>query len=176
LKSGESILIFGASGGIGHLAVQLAKRMGARVLAVASGIDGVALATQVGADMVIDGRKDDLRAAARKFAPGGLDCVLLTAGGAGAQQALEALRNGGRAAYPNGVEPEPKGRDGIKLHSYDGMPKPGTIEKLNQMIERAPFEVHVDRTFRLEQVNEAHKALQKHFLGKLALRPSGAFS
>jgi NADPH:quinone reductase len=176
LKSGESILIFGASGGIGHLAVQLAKRMGARVLAVASRIDGVALATQVGADMVIEGHKDDLRAAARKFAPGGLDCVLLTAGGAGAQQALEALRNGGRAAYPNGVEPEPKERDGIKLHSYDGMPKPGTLEKLNQMIEQAPFEVHVDRTFRLEQVNEAHKALQKHFLGKLALRPSGTFS
>ncbi len=54
------------------------------------------------------------------------------------------------------------------------MPKPGTIEKLNQLIEQAPFEVHVDRTFALEQVNEAHKALQKHFLGKLALRRSGA--
>ena len=37
LKPGESIIIFGASGGIGHLAVQLAKRMGARVFAVASG-------------------------------------------------------------------------------------------------------------------------------------------
>ena len=173
LKSGESILIFGASGGIGHMAVQLAKRMGARVLAVASGIDGVALATEVGADMVIEGHKDDVLAAARKFAPQGLDCILLTAGGPGAQQSLEALRKGGRAAYPNGVEPQPKARDGIKMQSYDGMPKPGTIEKLNQMIEQAPFEVHVDRTFTLEQVNEAHKALQKHFLGKLALRPSG---
>src|SRR5688572_13366559 len=44
LKSGESVMIFGAGGGIGHLAVQLAKRMGARVFAVASGDDGVALA------------------------------------------------------------------------------------------------------------------------------------
>jgi NADPH2:quinone reductase len=42
LKQGESLMIFGASGGIGHLAVQLAKRMGARVLAIASGDDGVA--------------------------------------------------------------------------------------------------------------------------------------
>jgi len=48
LKRGESIMIFGASGGIGHMAVQLAKRMGARVLAVASGEDGVALAAPAG--------------------------------------------------------------------------------------------------------------------------------
>src|ERR1700757_69940 len=44
LKPGETLMIFGAGGGIGHLAVQLAKRMGARVLALASGEDGVALA------------------------------------------------------------------------------------------------------------------------------------
>ena len=50
LKANESILILGASGGIGHLAVQLAKRMGARVLAVASGEDGVALVRQDLAD------------------------------------------------------------------------------------------------------------------------------
>jgi NADPH:quinone reductase len=48
-------LIFGASGGIGHLAVQFAKRMGARVLAVASGDDGVAFVRGPGADKVVDG-------------------------------------------------------------------------------------------------------------------------
>jgi NADPH2:quinone reductase len=60
LKQGEALMIFGASGGIGHLAVQLAKRMGARVLAMASGDDGVALATRLGADAVVNGRKDDV--------------------------------------------------------------------------------------------------------------------
>jgi hypothetical protein len=55
LKNGESLLIFGASGGIGHLAVQFAKRMGARVLAVASGDDGVAFVRGLGADEVVDG-------------------------------------------------------------------------------------------------------------------------
>ena len=78
LKNGESVLIFGASGGIGHLAVQFAKRMGARVLAVASGDDGVAFVRGLGADKVVDGNKEDVAAAARQFAPQGLDAVLLT--------------------------------------------------------------------------------------------------
>jgi NADPH2:quinone reductase len=172
LKAGESVLIFGASGGIGHLAVQLAKRMGARVLAVASGNDGVELVKRLGADAVIDGHKEDVQAAARKFAPGGLDAVLLTAGGKEAERALEALRDGGRVAYPNGVEPEPKARPGIKVTSYNGEASPEEIAKLNSLIEKGPFEVHVARTFPLEKAEEAHKALNQHYLGKIALRPS----
>src|SRR6202020_620454 len=98
LKAGESILILGASGGIGHLAVQLAKRMKARVLAVASGADGVEFVKGLGADQVIDGRREEILKAAHEFAPKGLDAVLLTAGGKAAEQAIAALRKGGRAA------------------------------------------------------------------------------
>src|SRR2546421_11369846 len=107
VKQGESVLVFGAGGGIGHLAVQLAKRMGARVLAVASGEDGVALVKRLGADAVVNGRKDDVEAAARAFAPGGLDAALVTAGGEATERALRALRDKGRVAYPNGVMPAP---------------------------------------------------------------------
>lgn len=172
LQAGESLLIFGASGGIGHLAVQLAKRMGARVFAVASGDDGVALAKRLGADAVVDGHRDDIAAAARAFAPEGLDAALLAAGGEAAEQALTALRAGGRVAYPNGVEPEPQARSGVIARSYDGTPDPQAIEKLNRLIESGPFEVHVARTFPLDQAAEAHRALDTHYLGKLALRPS----
>ena len=135
LKPKESVMIFGASGGIGHLAVQLAKRMGVRVFAVASGSDGVALVKRLSADAVIDGHKEDIVAAARQFAPDGLDAALITAGGPAADEALTAIHAGGRVAYPNGVEPEPKPPSGINAKAYDGMPDPQAIKKLNRLVE-----------------------------------------
>jgi len=171
LKKGESLMVFGAGGGIGHLAVQLAKRMGARVFAVASGDDGVALAKRLGADAVANGRKEDVEAAARAFAPNGLDAALITAGGEATDRALRAMSKKGRVAYPNGVEPEPKPPSSVKVQSYDMNPTPEEIEKLNRLIESGPFEVHVARTFPLEKAADAHRELDKHFLGKIALRP-----
>src|SRR5436190_3319275 len=171
LKQGESLMVFGAGGGIGHLEVQLAKRMAARVFAVASGDDGVALAKRLGADAVVDGRKDDVEAAARAFAPDGLDAALVTAGGETVDRALQAMNKNGRVAYPNGVEPEPKPPSSVKIQSYDLEPTSQQIEKLNRLIESGPFEVHVARAFPLEKAADAHRELDKHFLGKLALRP-----
>jgi NADPH:quinone reductase-like Zn-dependent oxidoreductase len=169
LRPDESLMVFGASGGVGHMAVQLAKRMGARVFAVASGEDGVALVKRLGADAVVDGRRDDVPAAARVFAPDGLDASLLTAGGEMAEKALHAVRAGGRVAYPNGVRPEPQGREGAQFHSYNGEPDSDIIRRLNRLIGSDPFEVHIARTFPLARAAEAHLALGSHYLGKLAL-------
>ena len=170
LKQDEAVMIFGASGGIGHLAVQIAKRMGARVFAVASGEDGVALVEQLGADVVVNGRKDDTFAAAREFAPGGLDAALLTAGGEVAEKAIQGVRAGGRFAYPNGIRPEPQALRDVQLSSYNGEHDPEIIRRLNLLIEAGPFEVHVARTFPLNRAVEAQLALGEHYLGKLALR------
>jgi NADPH:quinone reductase-like Zn-dependent oxidoreductase len=172
LERGESVLIFGASGGIGHLAVQLAKRMGGRVFAVASGPDGVALSKRLGADAAVDGKAGDVGQALRDFAPSGVDAALITAsGGRGLDEALAAVRSGGRVAHPNGVEPPPKARAGITVQAYDGIPDPALMAKLNRLIDAGPFEVHVDQTFTLDQAAEAQRALERHHLGKLALRP-----
>jgi NADPH:quinone reductase len=171
LKKGESLMVFGAGGGLGHLALQLAKRMGARVFAVASGEDGVALAKQLGADAVANGRKEDVEAAARAFAPNGLDAALITAGGETTDRALRAMKRDGRVAYPNGVTPAPKAPTGVKVQDYNVEPSPQQIEKLNRLIESGPFEVHVARTFPLDKAADAHRELDKHYLGKLALRP-----
>ncbi|HSD46701.1 MAG TPA: NADP-dependent oxidoreductase [Pyrinomonadaceae bacterium] len=170
LKSGETLMVFGASGGIGHLALQLAKRLGARVFAIASGDDGVQFAKQLGADSAVDGRSDDVLNAARQFALNGIDAALVTAGGKTTDQSLEAIRKGGRIAYPHGVMPEPAAREGVTVEAYDGEVSPALIERLNALINSGPFEVRVDRVFRLEEAGEAHKSLGEHHLGKIALR------
>lgn len=174
LKPGEALMIFGASGGIGHMAVQLAKRMGARVLAVASGDDGVELVRRLGADAVVNGRKEDVVIAAREFAPDGLDAALVTAGSETVERAIGAVRDGGRVAYPNGVKPKPQARPGVFLSNYDAIWR-GQLAtaKLQRLIDSGPFEIHIARTFPLEHVAEAHRALGEHFLGKLVLRPFG---
>jgi NADPH:quinone reductase-like Zn-dependent oxidoreductase len=170
LKDGETLMIFGAAGGVGHLALQFAKRMGARVLAVASGSDGVELAERLGADAVVDGRKDDVASSARAFAPGGLDAALFTAGGDIADKALISIRSGGRMAYPSGVKPVPHSPATITAQTYSGLPDPEAIDRLNRLIAAGPFDVHVAETFPLERVADAHRKLGTHFLGKLALR------
>ena len=172
LKHGESVMIFGASGGIGHLAVQLAKRLGARVFAVASGDDGVALAKRLGADAVVDGRGESVLEAAREFARDGIDAALVTAGGEAIDRALSAIRVNGRVAYPNGVMPQPNPPHQMQIQNYDGEPSREVLDKLNRLIEAGQFVVQVDRTFPMEQAAKAQKALGEHHLGKIALKIS----
>ena len=170
LTAGDTLMVFGARGGIGHMAVQLARRHAVRVLAVASGDDGVALAKELGADAVVDGRQDDVVAAAHAFAPGGLDAALFTAGGAIADRATTAVRAGGRIACPHGVMPPPQVRAGVSLHLYNGDRSAAATARLNGLIASGPFTVHIARTFTLEQIIDAHRMLDTHFIGKLALR------
>ncbi|SHF09228.1 NADPH:quinone reductase [Fodinibius roseus] len=175
LKQDQSLMIFGASGGIGHMAVQLAKQMGARVFAVASGDDGVEFVQQLGADVAVDGRREDVVKAAKDFAPEGLDKALATAGGEAEDRALTTVREGGRVIYPNGVIPKPNVTTGINLQNYDMLPiGRQSIDKLTYLINEGPFKVHIGGTFLPEEIKKAHRALDGHYLGKLVLTfPNG---
>jgi NADPH2:quinone reductase len=86
------------------------------------------------------------------------------------QRALAGLKKGGRIAYPNGVEPEPKGRPGIRVIAYDGIPSTKVFERLNALIAAGPVHVELGRIYQLEQAARAHQELTRHHLGKLALR------
>jgi len=170
LEPGQTLMVYGASGGIGHLAVQLGKRMGARVLAVASGADGVELVRKLGADAAVDGKRDDVARAVRAFAPDGLDAALVLVHGRSLDPALASMRKGGRVAYPNGVEPAPRAPEGVTLLAYDGEPSPDAFERLNRLIAAGPFHVELGRVYRLEDAPQAHREIGQHHLGKLALR------
>lgn len=169
VKSGETAMIFGAGGGLGHLAVQLAHRLGAKVFAVASGDDGVALARKLGVDAAVNGRKEVVVAAAKAFAPKGIDAAIFTAGGDAADNATAALRDGGRLAYPNGVMPPPKPRSGIKVDVFDGNHDSDLLARLNRHIDDA-FVVHVAKSFPMANAADAHRFLDEHYLGKVALQ------
>lgn len=170
VRSGETLLVHGASGAMGHLAVQLGKRLGARVLAVASGEDGVALAARAGADLSIDGRAGQVADGVRRFSADGLDAALLTAGGPQADAAVAAVRPGGRAAYPTDVFPEPASAPGVEPQAFDGDLDAEILERFVALIRERPLDVHIAREFTFDQIPAAHQALRDHHLGKLAIR------
>jgi NADPH:quinone reductase len=170
LKSGQTVLIHGASGGVGGLAVEFAKLRGARVLATASGEDGAAFVKGLGADAVIDSRTGDISAAAHQFAPGGIDAVLALAGGESLERCIDTLRPGGRVAYPNGVNP-PKGRPGLSPIAYDAVPGPKEFERMNQAIQQMHLQVPIAAEFALADAAKAQERLEAgHVLGKIILR------
>jgi NADPH:quinone reductase-like Zn-dependent oxidoreductase len=168
LARGEKVLIFGASGGIGHLALQLARRMGAEVFAVASGEDGVALVRRLGAAEAVDGKHGAVADALRRFAPDGLDKALVLASGKGLETALSHIRKAGRIAYPNGVEPEPMAPAGVAVQAYDGVPSPERFARLNELIAQGPFHIEV-KFYPLDKAAQAQRDAERHHLGKLAL-------
>jgi NADPH:quinone reductase-like Zn-dependent oxidoreductase len=173
-KTGESIIVVGASGGVGTLAVQFAKYRGARVLAVASGRDGVSLARHLGADDAVDGHAGDVLGAARHFAPAGVDAILALAGGKTLTRCMDALRHGGRVAYPHGVEPVPRDRAGMSVVSYDAVANRHAFDRLGRVVDAAELEVVIAAKFPLEQAAKAHERLARgHVLGKIVLEIGG---
>lgn len=170
LKEGQMLLIWGASGGIGHLAVQMAKSMGVKVFGVASGANGVEFVHKLGADAVVDGHGDGVVEQAKAFAPEGFDAALILAGGDKAQAVLETVRSGGHVAFPHGVQPEPQAPSGVEVHDFDGYPTPELFKKLNFLIEEGPFEVAIARTYPLEDAVKAQEDLKGHLLGKVILK------
>jgi NADPH:quinone reductase-like Zn-dependent oxidoreductase len=165
----EPVMILGASGAVGHVAVQLAKRLGLRVFAVAAKDDGVALVDRLGADQVVEGHHS-FQKTAREFAPTGFAGALVFAGARGWKDALELVPRGGRVAWPNGVEPEPITPRGVKRVVYDAEVSAPALDWLGTLVARGPFHVNIARSYSLDATAQALKDVRKHHLGKLAIQ------
>jgi NADPH:quinone reductase-like Zn-dependent oxidoreductase len=174
IRRGETVLVFGASGAVGTLAVQFAKRHRARVLGTAFGRNAAALVRRLGASAVIDARSPNAEAQLRKLAPQGLDAVLALAGGPALERFLKHVRPGGRVAYPNGVEPEPRHRPKIRFTAYDAEVGPREFAKLDLAVNQAKLRVPIAAAYPLARAAKAHARLGKgHLLGRIVLRVHG---
>lgn len=96
LKQGETLLVLGAAGGLGLSAVELGKLAGARVIAVASSDEKLAICKAYDADVLINYGRDDLRTRLRQEAPAGVDVVYDAVGGSHAETALRSMAWNGR--------------------------------------------------------------------------------
>src|SRR5690606_6660658 len=93
LKTGETLLVHGATSGIGVAAIQMAKAAGARVIATSRGADKARAAQEIGADIAVDASTDDFGEIAR--AAGGVDVALDMVGAPYLEGTLKALNTGG---------------------------------------------------------------------------------
>lgn len=168
VRAGETVLVFGATGAVGSLAVQFAKHRGARVIGTGRGHDAMAFVRKLGADVAIDpGNADRLRDAA----PDGIDAVLALAGGDRLESCLELVRRGGRVAYPHGVEPEPRRRKNVRLIAYDARSTPRHFAQLTSAIEECGLQVPLAGVYPLDQAAKAHERLEEeHVRGRVALK------
>lgn len=97
LKAGETLLVHGATSGIGVTAIQMAKAAGAKVIATGRGADKAAVAKSLGADVAIDVTAEDFTEVCKR--EGGVDVVLDMVGGDYFKKELDALKTGGRIVF-----------------------------------------------------------------------------
>jgi NADPH:quinone reductase len=170
VRRGETVLIFGASGAVGTLAVQFAKHRGARVIATASAGPAQSVLRQLGASAVVDARDPKAADQLLKLAPDGIDAVLALAGGNELERCLTLVPRGGRVAYPNGIEPEPRPRRGIRFRSYDARNSVRELTRLARAVEAARLRVPVAAIFPLARAADAHRRQHEHVIGRIVLR------
>ena len=186
LQPGETVLVLGAAGGVGYAAVDLAKAMGARVIAAASSDAKLAFAQEAGADATINYSATPLKEAVKKLTDGkGADVIYDPVGGDLAEQALRATAWHGRylvVAFASGEIPRlPLNLTLLKEASITGTwygtwaeRHPGEMlanaEEMAAMIESGVLRPRCTEAFELERFADAFRVItERRALGKIAL-------
>jgi len=186
LRSGETLLVLGAAGGVGLAALEIGKNMGARVIACASSDEKLALAREHGADALINYASSDLRERIRELTAGkGVDVVYDPVGGAYAEPALRSLGPGGRylvIGFASGEIPKIAlnllllkvvSMVGVFWGAFAKAQPQRNAANLTELLawhSQGRLRPHVSATFPLERYREALDAvLQRKVLGKVVL-------
>ncbi|MEV5845235.1 NADP-dependent oxidoreductase [Streptomyces sp. NPDC051985] len=168
VREGDRVLVHGGGGGVGHVAIQIAKARGAQVIATASAskrkfVEGL------GADEVIDYTAVDFAEAVRD-----VDVVLDTIGGDTVERSLGVLRPGGHLVTAVAEEDTALiaryEAAGMRFSGIGVDPDPVALRGLVELVEQGRLRVHVQETFPFERVTDAHRLLDAgHLQGKLVL-------
>lgn len=167
----QMILVFGASGGVGSLAVWLASGQGATVVGTARP-NAQEYVRSLGATHTIDPHSPEHEAITKRAAKAGFDGVLVTANGDTLPDFLSHLKVKAPVAYPNGVEPVPhlSGHRGI---AFDGAMSRAAFDRLNAAIGSRTIPLKTE-VFPLKEVVEAHRRIEQgHIVGKIVLQIGG---
>jgi NADPH:quinone reductase len=168
VKRGQTMLVFGASGGVGWRAGWVANTQGVTVIGTARHEVQEYVRT-MGAAHALDPSSSELERTIGREAPGGLDAALITASGDALTELVSHLRPGRPFAYPNGVEPEPK-VEGHKALTFDGEMSHEAFQRLNATIGDRTIPLRTE-VFTLDDVADAHRRIERgHVAGKVVLR------
>jgi NADPH:quinone reductase-like Zn-dependent oxidoreductase/NADP-dependent 3-hydroxy acid dehydrogenase YdfG len=175
LQVGETVLIHAGAGGVGSIAVQLAKAIGAYVFATCSSRNRD-FVTELGADRVIDYKNEDYAEVIRQETNGlGVDLVLDTIGGETIQRSLEIIRPFGRLtsivdiAIPQSLL-KAWGKN-LTIHFVLSPQYRAKLEALTKLIERHQLRPVIDSVFSWDQVVLAHQRLEQGGTrGKIVLK------
>lgn len=168
-RRGDRLVVFGASGGVGHLALQLAVHLQLRTLAIVSGPDGMRLATRLGADRAVDGHRPGVADVVARFCAGRPALALFTAGGEAAAQTLAALPAGSRAAWPHGVALSLADDGAVTGGRFATGYGPALMQVLHRLCLQAPLVPHVSLRRPLSRLQSALEAIGQHHLGRIAV-------
>ena len=170
-KEGETVLIVGATGGVGSYALQLATRRGARVIATAREANE-AFARELGATETVDHTRMDLLDAVRMTHPGGIEAIIDVVSERDALGRIAGLvKEGGRlASSVYAADVESLAQRGIKATNVSVQPDARRLEELSRIVDAGELTVRLERTFPLEQAPEAlDESRTGHVRGKIVL-------
>ncbi|MET0930750.1 MAG: NADP-dependent oxidoreductase [Aeromicrobium sp.] len=168
VQPGQRVLVQAAGGGVGHIAVQLAKALGAEVVATAS-TGKVDFVRGLGADQVIDYTRQDFTTVLS-----GLDVVIDPFGGESVARSLAVVRDGGVVASLLDLRDEDvaaAASRGVVLNRIRIVPSRAALQAVVDLVTGGQVSVHVSATFPLDRAGEAHDLLGTGVVGKIVLVP-----
>ncbi len=185
LHHGETVLIHAGAGGVGHVAIQLARHHGCRVIATAGREESIALCRQLGADEVIDYHKSDVADHAKEITGGrGADAVLETVGGDNLKLSIASVAPYGRIVS---ILPPSGGVDlgnlflknaslhfefmgGPIYYSHHPENQGQILRTAGELVDAGQLKPHISQVYPLDRLADAHRQQATgHVMGKLVI-------